>query len=162
MAEATAIRTMLERIGFTQEAATEITGDQGINSVDELRILDDEQSENLCKVLRRPGGESGGNPNRGVQVSAKAEEALKLAIYYVKHQDRVSRAVDVGQMTLVSIRKLVKQRDTEKNHSDPDIPPKIDAKDWPKTMEGLRNTSVNLLGLTVHHYRMWYAATCCP
>ena len=55
MAETAAVRQMLVRIGFTDAAAREITGDQGYDSIDELRTLDDKMAENLCKVLRRPG-----------------------------------------------------------------------------------------------------------
>ena len=96
---------MLERIGFSNVAATLITGDQGIDSLDEIRTLDDDKSENLCRILWRPGGTTGagGGADPGVKVSARAEDNLKLAIYYVKHQDRVSRSTDIGQITLVVI-----------------------------------------------------------
>ena len=138
MAEAASIRTMLERMGFTPEAAQLVTGDQGIDSVDELRNLDDDKASNLCRVLRRPGGtNAAGAADPGTKVSARAEDNLKLAIYYVKHQDRVSRAVNVGEITLTNVRKLIKQRDTKRNHTDPDTPPMIDSKDWPKTMEAV-------------------------
>ena len=138
MAETAGVRQMLERIGFTNEAATEIVGDQGINSIDELRTLDDKMAENLCKVLRRPGGATaGGNADPGLKVSARAEFNLKLAIYFIKHQDRVSRVVRPGDIDLAGIRRLVKQRDTEEGHTDPDIPPKISIKDWPATMEAV-------------------------
>ena len=56
MVEAASIQTMLECMGFTPEAARLVTGDQGIDSVDELRNLDDDKASNLCRVLRRPGG----------------------------------------------------------------------------------------------------------
>eukprot|EP00804_Cyclotella_cryptica_P003089 CCRYP_006074-RA/>CCRYP_006074-RA protein AED:0.29 eAED:0.04 QI:0/0/0/0.75/0.33/0.5/4/0/1079 len=129
---------MLERMGFTPEAAQLVTGDQGIDSVDELRNLDDDKASNLCRVLRRPGGtNAAGAADPGTKVSARAEDNLKLAIYYVKHQDRVSRAVNVGEITLTNVCKLIKQRDTERNHTDPDTPPMIDSKDWPKTMEAV-------------------------
>lgn len=137
MAEAASIRTMLERMGFTPDAATLITGDQGIDSVDELRTLDDDKASNLCRVLRRPGGtNAAGVADPGTKVSARAEDNLKLAVYYVKHQDRVSRNVNVGSITLAAVRKLVKQRETENSHTDPDTPA-IDSKDWPKTIEAV-------------------------
>ena len=88
MAEAASIRTMLECMGFTPEAAQLVTGDQGIDSVDELRNLDDDKASNLCRVLRRPGGtNAAGAADPGTKVLARAEDNLKLAIYYVKHQD---------------------------------------------------------------------------
>ncbi len=88
MAEAAPIRTMLECMGFTPEAAQLVTGDQGIDSVDELRNLDDDKASNLCRVLHRPGGtNAAGAADPCTKVSARAEDNLKLAIYYVKHKD---------------------------------------------------------------------------
>jgi uncharacterized membrane protein YcgQ (UPF0703/DUF1980 family) len=49
----------------------------------------------------------------------------------------MSQTVNVGDITLTNIRKLIKQHDTEKNHTDPDTPPVIDSKDWLKTMEAV-------------------------
>ena len=43
-------------MGFTPKVTQLVTGDQGIDSVDELRNLDDDKASNLCRVLRRPGG----------------------------------------------------------------------------------------------------------
>ena len=94
MAETAAIGTIFECIGFSNEAAGLITGDQGIDSLDEIKTLDDDKAANLCKILRRPGdttcAEGGSDP--GVKVSARAKDNSKLVIYYVKHQERVSGA----------------------------------------------------------------------
>ena len=59
MAETTAVRTMIQLIGFSNEAACLIIGDQGIDFLDEIRTLDDAKPANLCKILRRPGGTTG-------------------------------------------------------------------------------------------------------
>lgn len=148
MADRVAIRAMLKRIGFSTAAATEIIGEQGIDSVSELGILDNEQSENLCKVLRRPGKAAArGSADSRLEVLARAEENLKLAVYYMKHQDRVSRLVHPANIMLTSIRSLVKQRDCKKNHRDPDTPPKMDARDWPKTMESIEEHLRQFWGL---------------
>jgi hypothetical protein len=40
MSSATAIKTMLERLGFSDAAAAYLTGASGINSLDEIRYLD--------------------------------------------------------------------------------------------------------------------------
>ena len=89
-------------------------------------------------ILCMPGGTgAGGAANPGVKVSARAEDNFELIIYYVKHQDRILRSTNIGLITLVAIRRLVKQQETERNHTDPDSPPMIDAVDWPKTMEVL-------------------------
>ena len=75
MAEAASIRTMLERMGFTPEAAQLVTGDQGIDSVDELRNLDNDKASNLFWVLCHPGGTNvAGAADPGTKVSARAED----------------------------------------------------------------------------------------
>jgi hypothetical protein len=47
MAETTAIQTTFECMGFTPKASQLVTGDQGIDSVNELRNLDDGKDSNL-------------------------------------------------------------------------------------------------------------------
>ena len=98
MAETAAIRKMLQCIGFSNAAATLIASNQGIDSLDEIRTLDDDKSGYLCKILCRPGGKTGAGEGAdpGVKVSARAEDNLDLAIYYVKHQDRLLRSADIG------------------------------------------------------------------
>ena len=52
-----------------------IAGDQGIDSVDEIKTLDDEMAENMCKVLHRPVvNNKGGGADPGVKVSGRAED----------------------------------------------------------------------------------------
>ena len=51
-----ALRSAYVRIGFYAEAALVITYAQGIDCTEELEILTDGEIENLCKVIRRPGG----------------------------------------------------------------------------------------------------------
>ena len=46
----------MHRLGFSAQAATYIMGDQGIDSLDELKVLDDKEVDALCKVVRKPGG----------------------------------------------------------------------------------------------------------
>ena len=55
MADPAAIRGALERIGFSQQARTYIVNNQGIDEIEELRILTNEEVESLCKNVRRPG-----------------------------------------------------------------------------------------------------------
>jgi hypothetical protein len=51
-----AMRTMFNRIGFTVAASQEVIVDeQGMNTLDEIKLLTDNEIENLCKVIRRPG-----------------------------------------------------------------------------------------------------------
>ena len=140
MAEATAIVMMLEHIGFKNTAVGLITGDQDIDSVDEVKTLDDKIIENMCNVIHRPEGTAiGGGADTGIEVSARAEENLNISIYYANIQERVSHADKIGFITLENIYKLNNQRETDKNHTDTELPPKIDSKDWLKTMEAVED-----------------------
>jgi len=46
---------MFERMGFTNAAAFLLTEEQGIDTLIEIRNMEDANIKNLCKVLRRPG-----------------------------------------------------------------------------------------------------------
>jgi len=131
MASVVALRAMFERIGFTSAPATLLTDEQDIDSLIEIRNMEDANIENLCKILRRPGGQNdSGSPDPGVKVSVRAEENLKLVAYYCRHQERVSRPTNVALITLSDIRKLLKQRDLERHKvTDPREPPTVNTKD---------------------------------
>jgi len=157
MAELQAIRDALERIGFSEEASDYITGDQGLDEVEEFRILSDSEVENLCKNTRRPGGiinnpNRGRNnpatiPNPGVPVSLKAENNLKLMCYYIRHQDRVSRTVRIQDIDSEAIRNLRHLREEEDKHEDPGDLPTI-GRDWARNMETIKEWIRQYIGVT--------------
>src|SRR4051794_15808236 len=95
-----AFQTAITRMGFTDEAALAITTSQGIDLLSELKLLADNKIENLCKVVRRPGGQvapaagaavAQAQPNLGIFVSPKAENNLKLAAYFLQYRTQMSR-----------------------------------------------------------------------
>ena len=150
---------MYVRIGFTQETANNIVDDQGIDSIEEVGYLKDPDIDALCKTLNRPGGTianpNAGNagqpdriPNPGHQVSLRAEGNIKLASYWVKHQTRISRTIDVAAMNQDVIRRLHELKDSEQNHKDPDSKPTINDKNWAKTLEAVEEHLRNYLGET--------------
>jgi hypothetical protein len=47
---------MYQGLGFSNEAATRLSMDQGMHTLEELQLLKDDEVESLCKVIRRPGG----------------------------------------------------------------------------------------------------------
>ena len=51
-----AMRQVYQCCGFTADAENVVEDAQSIDSVDELRLLKYSEIENLCKVIRRPGG----------------------------------------------------------------------------------------------------------
>ena len=150
---AVAFRTALSRLGFTVNAALAITDQQGIEYT-ELRHLTDSEADGLCKIVRKPGGviQHGGVgnavPNIGEAVSVQAQNNLKLACYFIRHRVRTSRMVTVQDLTIPNIRVLREQREAEKAHVDSTELPKMNSKDWPKTMDAIRNYLRGFLGIT--------------
>ena len=157
MAEVAALRQALVRLGFTNEAATYITTDQGIDSLEQLRYLTDEECTNLCKVTRRPGGtidnpeaDDAGPaliPNPGTQVSLRAENNLKLAAYMLRYYERVSRTATPQMITQANVQQFRSLKIQEKLHEDVD-PPELSEKDWPKNMDALNEYFRGCLGVT--------------
>jgi hypothetical protein len=143
-----AFRTSIRAIGFSAEAARTITDDQEISSIEELKILMNNDVVKLCKALRCPGGTINNPnaqdvgapariPNPGINVPLRAVENLKMAAYYVGHHDRISRTVQPGMITLVRVRALQPLKDHEECHEQPDEPPILNEKDMVKTMDSI-------------------------
>jgi len=81
-------------LGFTTQAATAVMGDQGIDSLEELRVLD----ESLCKVIRKPGCPIN---TVGATISLQAE---KMTVFYCNYLEQTSRQVGADSITLSNIR----------------------------------------------------------
>ena len=147
MADLAAMRQVMVRMGFTNEGAAAVVNPegQGVDSIENLRLMTDNDVESLCAVIRRPGGtiaDGQGNqvPNRGVNISILAEKKLKLAVYFVKHKKRCSEDVDFAQITLANVQALQSLYDQEKAHKDPEAADGndlIDKRDWHKSFENL-------------------------
>jgi hypothetical protein len=113
--DAATMRTAFTHLGCSLVAARAILDEQGINSVDELKIVTDTEIENLCKVVHRPGGQVANPnaakagqqpqlPNHGESISLQAKLNIKLAAYYVRHRlDLVSRDCNAVSITLAAI-----------------------------------------------------------
>ena len=161
MADGVAMRAAFGRLGLTDQASQAIVGDQGINNINEIKILRDAEIENLCKVVRRPGGMVANNanaitgggpaeiPNAGLQVSMRAENNLKLAAYYLWFREKISRPTAAADITLPNVCTVKDLRDWEDGHSDVEATHNlINPKDWTKTMEALEEYLCGNLGVT--------------
>ena len=96
------------RIGFSAETALVITDAQGIDCMEELEIITVGEIDNMCKVVRRPGGI---NPitnvaNLRLQVSLRVENNLKLSSFFLKHKVRTGRMAVTTNITLINVRLL--------------------------------------------------------
>ncbi|KAI2490096.1 hypothetical protein MHU86_24492 [Fragilaria crotonensis] len=133
--EPATVCTTLVPIGFLEAATQAITDKQGINSLEEIRLLSDDKISNHAKLLCCLGNPGQVNtagdavPNPGIQVSVRAKANLKLAALYLCHQVRIGMFVTPADVTLKNIhliRELHDYEDTWKASDDvPMITPRI-------------------------------------
>ena len=106
------LRTAIQRMGFTQQAAADITQVQGLDSLDEFKCLKDSDVDALCSIIRKPGGTipnpAGGNrppvPNPGIPVPMVASNNLKAMCHYLRFKERASRPVVPADITIPNVR----------------------------------------------------------
>ena len=124
MADVVALCKAFTRLGFSAKAAGFITDDQVLDTLDELKVLTNDEIESLCKVVWRPGG-TVPNPNYGdpeqpanmlspgEQVLLQAQLNLKLACYYLWFKEKTIRLVGSTDIKLVNVRELRNHIDWE-------------------------------------------------
>jgi len=140
MVHAISVRNMLQRMGLSVEASTEVVNvnGQNLSVLDDFLQLEDKDVETLCRVIRRPGGvNAAGNQNQGMQVSAMAEANLKRMCYELRHYTHVSRPVVWADITLLSVCALSAQAEMEVSHRDPITLPVMDPKNWTKNFKAI-------------------------
>jgi hypothetical protein len=74
---------------FSQGAAEALYNDQMITSLDVLEDLTDDIIKELCRAIRKPGGDGPGH-----QISKLSVTSLKLFAFWARHMWRTSRGVD--------------------------------------------------------------------
>jgi hypothetical protein len=113
---------MLERLGFSEAAATYLTCTCVIDSLDEIAYLDGiEDVDTTIKGVTNPGGivTTGTGTtrvtsrNNGIPVSIRAVAKLKLCVYYLKHMERVQRLPVPNAINLVLVRSYRDQKHHE-------------------------------------------------
>lgn len=152
-AQLAAIRTAFTRLGFTVQAAASLVDEQGLDSLAEIEVLDDANVSELCKTVRRPGGtilQADGTmvTNPGIAVSHKALKNMQLLAFWLRHRGRISRPAEPGDITVEAIGALRQLKEREKTFMKPADKPKIDHKDWFKTMESIKEYLAQCPGLT--------------
>jgi hypothetical protein len=108
-------------------------------------FLNDKDIDSLVKQLRHPGGmiagptivggDEQGNPvplvaNPGHSVSIRADTNLKLAVFYLHHQARISIIVEPASVALTFVRSLRSTKKYEENF-------KVTAEQPVRTMEAI-------------------------
>jgi hypothetical protein len=100
MSSTSSINTMLQRLGFSKDVATYLTGTCCIDSVDDIAYLDGEDDvDTKIKGVTILGGtvKTGSVAtsvtlrNNYIPFSIRAVANMKLFVYYLKHMERVQR-----------------------------------------------------------------------
>jgi hypothetical protein len=99
------------------------------------------------------GGAAQGNPgplvaNPGHSVSIRADNNLKLAVFYLRHQARISRIVAPASIAITVVRSLRSTKEYEENVKVTAEQLVINENDWPRTMEAIREFFGSVLGET--------------
>jgi hypothetical protein len=87
----------------------------------------------------------------GHSVPIRDETNLKLAVFYLCHQARISRIVAPASVALTYMRLLSSTKEYEENFKVTAEQPIINKKDWPRTMEAIREFFGSVLGETGFH-----------
>jgi hypothetical protein len=157
MSAVNSIRTMSQRFGFSEAAATYLTGTCGIDSLDEIAYLDGiEDVDTTIKGVTNMGGTvtTGEGTyrvtsrNNGIPVSIRAVSNLKLCVYYLKHMERVQRKPVPNAINLVLVHSYQDQQRHEVGFKKTAEEPEINDKDWPRTLEKIREYIASQYGVT--------------
>jgi hypothetical protein len=137
--------------------------DHVINTLKEVVFINDKYIDSLVKQLRRPGrmisrlvivgGAVQGDPgplvaNPGHFVSIRDDTNLKLAVFYLLHQARISKVVAPASVALTVVRYLSSAKEYEENFKVAAEQPVINEKDWLRTMEAIHEFFGSVLGET--------------
>jgi hypothetical protein len=151
------IRTMLQRFGFSEAVTTYLTGTCGIDSLYEIAYLDViEDVDTTIKGVTNPGGTvtTGEGTSRvtlrnnGIPVSIREVANLKICVCYLKHMERVQRKPVPNAINLVLVRSYRDQQHHEVGFKKTAEDPEINNKDWPMTLEKIREYLASQYGVT--------------
>jgi hypothetical protein len=148
---------MLERLGVSEAATTYLIGTCGVDSLGEIAYLDaDEDVDVMIKSVTNPGGtvttvegtSRVNSHNNGIPVSISAVANLKLCVYYLKYMERVQRQPLPKTINLVLVRSYRDQQCHEVGFKKTAEEPEINDKDWPRTLENIKECLASQYGFT--------------
>jgi hypothetical protein len=103
---------------FSQGAAEALYDDQMVTTLDVLQDLTNNIIKELCRAIRKPGGDGPGH-----QISKLSVTHLKLFAFLARHMWRTSRGVDDWtNMTYDEIKTLTNQKTFEDSLLDTKLP----------------------------------------
>jgi hypothetical protein len=86
--------------------------------------------------------------NNGIPLSIRAVTNLKLCVYYLKHMERVQRQPVPNAINLVLVCSYRDQQRHEVGFEKTDEEPEINDKDWPRTLEKIKENIASKYGVT--------------
>jgi hypothetical protein len=122
-------------------------GTCGIDSLDDIAYLDGIfDADTTIKGVTNPGGKvttgtwsaAVTSHNNGIPVSIRAVANLKLCVYYLKHMERVQRKPVSNSINLTLVRSYRDQQWHELSFKKTAEEPVINDKDWPITLETIK------------------------
>ena len=112
---------------------------QGIDSPKRLRVLMVKNSNNICNVVRKPGGKNAnGIHDRRQQVTVIAQENLKPAIILFHHRLRCTFDWEVMEVHEDAVHLLAGQKRLKDEYKDTDVLPKVNKVDMAGMMESIK------------------------
>ena len=82
-----------QELGFTTPTVGLLVTDQGMDDIEELKLLSNAKVDALVKAVRHPGGITGaGDTVLGKSVSMQACTNLKPICYFICYQQKMLRA----------------------------------------------------------------------
>jgi hypothetical protein len=157
MSSVKASKRMLERLGFSEVAASYLIGTCGVDSLGEIAYLDaNKDVDAMIKGVTNPGGTvtTGEGASRsssrtnGKPVSIRALANLKLCVYYLKHMERVHRQTVPTAINLVLVRSYRDQQHHEVSFKMTAEEPEINDKDWTMNVENINEYLASKYGVT--------------
>ena len=132
------LHDMYMQLGFSPKAARLLVREQEIDSPDKLRVLTEKDADDICNVIRKPGGKNADRlPNRGQQVSVIAQANLKLAAFLFPHKCRCIFHQEVTGVSEDTVHLLAGKKRLEDNNKNTDVLPKVNNTNMAELMEAI-------------------------
>ena len=145
-AKGDAVRSAMMRIGFREDTSLAIVEEHGINTTERLMALSERDVENLYTVLQQEAW----SRTPGVFISFSAKQYLAMAAYHLRHQKRISRTVDIADVTIKNVIEIRRLMLKEGRYTD-EKEVKFrgwDPEDWPTNICALFYYLMEHLGVT--------------
>ena len=150
---------MTNVLGIGQNNVRNALRSQGIATVSDFISLTESDIEDVCKIIRRPGGtipnpafgRGGRNaapvaatiPNPGIQIGHLHEKRLKMLRYFIFHLQRVQRDFDPAVATMDVLQDIYLLKEVDEEDKQPSLPEKLTKAD--KVRELIENIESLLL-----------------